>query len=61
MARTSCYLTIADENGYVLETVEGLEEYDLSKPLARAEIMESIREAVETRQNERAKEQKAKA
>ena len=61
MARTSCYLTIADESGYVLDTVDGLEEYDLSKPLARADIMETIRQAVEQRQAQRAKEQKAKA
>ena len=40
-------LIIVTKNDTVVETIENLQEYDLDKPFAQAEVLEQIREAVE--------------
>ncbi len=40
-------LAIITDSGTVFEVIDGLEEYDLSKPLARSHVADEIRDEIE--------------
>ncbi len=40
-------IIISHDNGTVVEIIEGVEDYDLSKKLARVELMEEIIDAID--------------
>lgn len=48
-------LALIDEDGVVLDDYEGLEETDLSKPLARADVMIWLEAAVENAPKQQAR------
>ncbi len=39
-------IIISQDNGTVIEIIENIEDYDLSKKLAQAELIEEIRNAI---------------
>jgi hypothetical protein len=43
---TTMRIVVVTDEGTVIDTIEHVEEYDLDKPLARADLLDEIRQAI---------------